>query len=195
MKLETMQMDRRDAVKKFREYRDVLRTQRTKDDDMLMECYRALKNGKRLINIGDVIRAGGYHIGSNLPKLAVCHAAARRCRVSVSGFGLVEFRPDDAYNRRSKSKQSIKVRNVAPIDRQHRSAEDFVPSIPPRFRPTGDLSEYHILWEADWKRPTTDPVLLKEVRFPFFAVLAMWDLTPLESSVLGIPLNSEDGIS
>jgi hypothetical protein len=63
-----------------------------------------------------------------------------------------------------------------------------VPSVPPQFRPTGALSDYHILFEAEWQRvPPVDPMLLKQIghaESPLFVVLAAWDLSPLEQAVL-----------
>jgi hypothetical protein len=60
-----------------------------------------------------------------------------------------------------------------------------VPLIPPRLRPAGDLSNYHILWEANWQAPPTDPLLLRHLSGPLYAVLACWDLTPIERAVMG----------
>jgi len=64
-----------------------------------------------------------------------------------------------------------------------------IPIIPPRFRPKYDLKGYHLLWEAVWHRTKTaraprDPALLKRIGGDLFAVLAIWDLTPLEMAVL-----------
>jgi hypothetical protein len=62
-----------------------------------------------------------------------------------------------------------------------------VPAIPPALRPSTGLSNFHILWEAEWKvrpLPPVDPALLKHVGGDLYAVLAVWDLTPLEQAVL-----------
>lgn len=60
-----------------------------------------------------------------------------------------------------------------------------VPSVPVWLRPEGHLSEYHILWEAEWEvAPPVDPILLKYVSGPMYAVIAQWDLTPVERAVL-----------
>lgn len=62
-----------------------------------------------------------------------------------------------------------------------------VPLIPPHLRPAKTaLDKFHILWEADWKRtPPRDPMLLKRVSGQLFAVVATWDLTEMERTVLG----------
>jgi hypothetical protein len=65
------------------------------------------------------------------------------------------------------------------------TAEAIVPTIPPDLRPPHALRGYHILWEAAWTpTPPSDPVLLKSLGGPLYAVLAQWDLTPLERAVL-----------
>jgi hypothetical protein len=60
-----------------------------------------------------------------------------------------------------------------------------VPTVPPHLRPD-DLRKFYILWEAEWDRsPPVDPLLLSRVNQTMFAVVAQWDLTPLEQKVLG----------
>jgi len=65
-----------------------------------------------------------------------------------------------------------------------------VPKIPAALRPTHKLINYHILWEVDEWKPTTpsrspgDPLLLKHIKGSMFAVLAAWDLTELERTVI-----------
>lgn len=61
-----------------------------------------------------------------------------------------------------------------------------VPTIPPALRHA--LRGYVILWEADWTVgamiPPGDPALLKHLGGDMYALLAVWDLTPLERAVL-----------
>ncbi len=65
------------------------------------------------------------------------------------------------------------------------SAEALAPKIPPRHHP-GDLSKYYLLWEPKWeaKAPDPDPMLLSRIGDNFFAIVAVWDMTPLEQAVL-----------
>jgi hypothetical protein len=65
-----------------------------------------------------------------------------------------------------------------------KKAHALVPSVPPQLRPD-DLSKYFILWEAEWTaKAPVDPILLSPVNDTMFAVVAQWDLTPLEQRVL-----------
>ena len=41
-----------------------------------------------------------------------------------------------------------------------------------------------ILWEAEWETVPRDPLLLRHLAGGLYAVMASWDLTPLERAVL-----------
>jgi hypothetical protein len=68
-----------------------------------------------------------------------------------------------------------------------------VPLVPPKHLPPrghASLKSHVILWEVDdwtWHfspKPSIDPALLKHLGGDIYAVLATWDLTPLEQLVL-----------
>ena len=63
-----------------------------------------------------------------------------------------------------------------------------IPYIPPQFRPPHALENYHLLWEAEWRRNSgsqrRDPMLLRRIGGDLFAVVAAWDLTDVEKLVL-----------
>jgi hypothetical protein len=64
------------------------------------------------------------------------------------------------------------------------------PTIPPPLRPAHALRNYHLLWEAEWAVGSTippgDPALLKHLGGDMYAVLGVWDLTPLERAALAM---------
>lgn len=64
-----------------------------------------------------------------------------------------------------------------------------VPHVPPGLRPRHSLDGYATLFEVEeWAKspaPPRDPALLKHIGGDLYAVLATWDLTELERSVLG----------
>jgi hypothetical protein len=71
---------------------------------------------------------------------------------------------------------------------RRRMASTVVPLVPPRFRPRRPrLARCHVLWEVEeWSPvPPVDPALLRHIRGDLWAVLATWDLSPLERAVLG----------
>jgi hypothetical protein len=44
---------------------------------------------------------------------------------------------------------------------------------------------YHVLWDAVWTpEPPIDPLLLKHCGGSLYAIVAAWDLTPLEQAVM-----------
>ena len=62
-----------------------------------------------------------------------------------------------------------------------------VPIIPAKFMPKGNLENYYILWEVkEWEEvpPARDPLLLKRLTENMFVILAAWDVTPLEQSII-----------
>ena len=79
----------------------------------------------------------------------------------------------------------------APDTRQERWSRRplraLVPTVPPRLRPAGNLDSYHVLFEPEWQGDPepADPALLKHIGGDLWAVVATWDLTPLEAAVLG----------
>lgn len=74
------------------------------------------------------------------------------------------------------------------LDSGRQRIRALVPPIPPALRPNHHLRNYHILWEAEWEIdrtiPPEDPALLKHLGGDLYAVLAVWDLTPVEQAVL-----------
>jgi hypothetical protein len=61
-----------------------------------------------------------------------------------------------------------------------------VPHIPANLRPKFKLNNYHILFEVqNWEEYPVDPFLLKRVVGNLFIVIAEWELTELEASLLG----------
>ena len=59
-----------------------------------------------------------------------------------------------------------------------------VPIVPLHLRPKFNLSNYSILWEADWTAVPHDPLLLRQLKGDLWIVLAAWDLTEVERAVL-----------
>jgi hypothetical protein len=70
------------------------------------------------------------------------------------------------------------------------NAEATVPLIPIQHRPRRGLANYHVLWEAEWKKAVpVDPFLLRRVgKADLWAVVAMWDLSEVERAALATRL-------
>ena len=66
-----------------------------------------------------------------------------------------------------------------------------VPMVPADVRPeTGQLKDWFVLWEVEqWHdnrhtEPPRDPFLLKHIGGTLYAILAEWDLTEVERSIM-----------
>lgn len=140
----------------------------------------------------------GRMLVAQLPKLAVCRADIERvfCRgINTAGGVRFTYVPDNWQLRETHTRKRFDVANgtfevpaLAASTWPHEMVS-MAPSVPPALRPRTHLRNYHLLWEAEWKQPKRlvppgDPALLHHVGGELYAVLACWDLTPLEQAVL-----------
>jgi hypothetical protein len=197
MELSTITMERTEAREKFLEYKRSVQARHDAEDYAIMQGYRALAAGKQLINLVETIQAGGLDDQKH-PRLAVCRANEQWCRLETSMNGSVTFigttvAEEQAHRWVSHRSEKRRVRleegtfDEMPYRRpwNHEPVRAMVPMVPPGLRPRHALSNYHILWEAEWeKAPPVDPALLKHIGGDLYAVLVVWDLTELERTVL-----------
>ena len=191
MNLQPMTMDRNEARRAFLEYRDAFRQDAQRIDGELMRAYRELSAGKQLIKITDVIREGGVD-DAGRPRLALARADERSIEFWRDTRGTLQYEPP--VRTRAVDRRWTFPIGTLPVWPADKPTPDWfnwradVPLIPPRFRPPFNLSNYTILWEAVWRRATRraalDPALLKHIGGDLYAVLATWDLTPIERAVL-----------
>jgi len=163
------------------------------EDEELAKAYRALSLGQRLINLPKVM----HEVGTNnrhLPILAIAKADAEFCYFSA---GQGEKRTWFSSSRWDQYKhntlwvphRTFKAETWNNDWRRNNNynsypVEAVVPAIPPHLRPD-DLSKFYIMWEAEWsKTAPEDPILLSRVSETMFAVVAQWDLTPIEQQIL-----------
>jgi hypothetical protein len=167
-----------EALKAYKAHRDVY----DKRDWEIERIYRAIAKGKVVIDaLGAIRRAGLDEQGR--PRLAIMRADQEFCFCETYRGDRIIFR----NGHRSKAGEwyfevSWPNRAVRPeyVDLAAR-----LPRIPPQHRPAqGTLPAYHLLWEADWKSIPRDPYLLKRIGKDAWIVLAAWDLTPVELSVM-----------
>lgn len=201
MELRTIDMDRAEARKLYLEYRDAVRERHDAELAEIMRGYKAIAQGHQVIDIVATIKAGGSvpvlptrRRGGDpieTPRLAVAQADADWCWVEVDDKGAVRFSTveEPAHNAK-RCYVSFPAGTVPPRANGWRwrfdpHAKAMVPPVPPRFRPATSLAGYHVLWEAEWTPvPPVDPALLKHIGGDLYAVLATWDLTELERTVL-----------
>ena len=210
MKLQTIEMPVEEAKQAYLDYRRAVRAAKTaatnSEDAQIARCYKALSEERQIINIMDAFaRAGEDKDG--LPRLAITRADSQRILLARNwGAGSCDMYPAELggyYQNRPYEGQVFQFTSLSERESPFRRPSwdrkttvavnrftALVPNIPPRLRPPHDLKNYHLLWEAKWdiERPRSprDPALLKHLGGPLYAVLATWDLTPVEQAVLGV---------
>jgi hypothetical protein len=197
MKLDTIEMSRPAAREAFLAYRRAVRERHDAEDEQIMRGYRELARGRMLISLSEAIRTAGAD-DRGRPKLAIVRAHSREVHVHVRSDGSeVTFTDDGDYWRaRHRNRVTVRDAGIMPpicsracmgVGSDHRHplvAAAITPIVPPPLRPAAHLRNYHVLFEADWKAPPVDPALLRHIGGDLYAVLAVWDLTPVERLVL-----------
>ena len=192
MNIATIQENRYDARKKYAEYMKAVKQRHNAEYVALKNAYRELSRGKQVIDLFDVMKTAGVD-AKGRPRLAIVRADHRTCWFFYDGNRPVFFH--DRYLRSYRSHSiELPAGTFPPFrdlrDRERMRISAIVPSIPPSLMPESDLKNYHILWEAEWETVPIDPLLLKHLGKNLYVVLAQWDLTPLERSVLAArPMN------
>jgi hypothetical protein len=198
MDLNTITMEPEAAEKAFREYRGAWLAERNRIDGELMRGYKALSEGKTLISLTEALQTGGLDdIGR--PRLAIARADEASITMRIREDGSVDYDPSPTTRVRVPDRLFSYGPDTLPrpprLNPGHVWNEAWngqwvatLPHIPPQYRPPNAMTNYHLLWEAEWRRARgsqrKDPVLLKRIGGDVFAVVAAWDLTELEKLVL-----------
>lgn len=181
MNIDTLTMPRAEARAAFLEYRAAVQARHSAEDEAIMLGYRALARGQQVIDLHDALRGAGLD-EQGRPRLAIVRADAEVCYFERHYMRFCVSLWTQSHHRRSYVQLP---ENLWPRERlTPRDCRAIVPPVPPRFRPVGALSRYHILWEAEWQDVPTDPLLLRHLAGGLYAVLAQWDLTAIERAVL-----------
>lgn len=201
MEAVTLVMPRHQARVAYLEYRRFVHANRTPEDEALTAAYREIARGNPVIDLPATMRSAG--LGADFyPKLAIMRADKPKCKVHVEQNGSATFTDGEWHGRTPKS---LRVQlpadtfarwsqrydatagwsNVGRPQNFKTDAEAIVPTVPAQLRPKTNLDRFQILWEAVWSHAAPrDPMLLKPLGGPFYAVVAVWDLTELERAVL-----------
>jgi hypothetical protein len=166
------------ALLEYKQHRNVY----DKRDWEIERVYRQISKGKTVISVHDAIRRAGVdELGR--PRLAIMRADQERVLCEPN---LDEIRFTTATRSRAQDRSFvINWPGRPPVRNMWWSAQALLPRIPPQYRPVSiSLAKYHILWEADWTAIPRDPYLLKRIGKDAWVVLAAWDLTDVELSVL-----------
>jgi len=193
MNAPTITMPKEEARAKLKEYHQAVRDNPRDETYRTMHAsFRALVRGHRLIDVSKAIVAGGVD-EKGFPKLALARADWPDCWCQAR-----KIWGDPLHRRLTFSREKNDLRrgrvnsshlaeltlalslNVEQTDRAR------VPIIPPALKPAGRLSNYSILFEAEWDyTEPADPFLLRHLGGTLYVILDAWDLTDVERAIFG----------
>ena len=186
MDIQPIVMDKKIARQHFERYRTLVRMRASKEDVALMRGFKALAQGKQILDLIVCLKKAGLDERFR-PKLAIARADTEKTWYRHNDGGAGEFKTQQSARG---SRQIIAIprgtfSTVSDNETRWTHLTALVPSVPAQFRPAAALSNYHILWEPEWsEEPPHDPILLKRIAKYTFVVLAQWDLTLRERSVM-----------
>lgn len=204
MNVPLIEMDRHEAREQLQVYERALKRGRKPNAEY--EAARAglaaLANGTPLLRLADCFSRAGFD-KNNMPRLAIARADRRQVRCSWSQPSRVWRVPGypsralyfDAQPATGPLGRGLVIPVVIPDSHRprlnfmsQRDGRTLVPMIPPTVREQVRFSDSRtfILWEVEkWEPvPSRDPFLLRHIVGDTYAVLAQWDLTPLEQAVM-----------
>lgn len=173
--VEMISMGKREAQKAWEEYRAALKLHQKQYMRETIKALSYLRRGIKLVDIAEIFKQ--MPLKNCMPQLAIGPAWQEEIALThrSSGWGeLLGF---------SFPMPPFPVENFTYTKRY----STLVPNIPPHLVPKGSLrtGKYYILWEVEnWEEVPKDPILLRRITRNLFAVLASWDLTPLEQAIL-----------
>src|SRR3954471_15941921 len=192
------------AREAFIAYRTLVRAGRgTEDDEVLMRSYRAIAQGRKVLDLRETLKQAGLDEKFR-PRLAISRADQTHVVFMHSNTWCYSsplprratrpsFCDGSAIAVRSGIYPALDNRSSLPDvagERTYRfSLRAAVPPIPAQFRPQESLHLFHILWDVVWDPvPPTDPILLGPNGGFLDAVGGQGGLTDLERAVLGARL-------
>lgn len=188
MNVQPLMQDREAALALWKRYQ-AHRIGSTTADHEIARLAKQIAGGKVMIQaLAEIAKAGVDDLGR--PKLAIMRADQKRCYLDLRLDGSAIMHNDKNSWVRSRFAASLRFDFPAGTfgtSQRLRRLEAIVPHIPPDKRPKRGLQNYHILFEADWRREIPiDPLLLRRVgkTGDLWIVLEQWDLTDIERAVL-----------
>lgn len=177
MNLATLEMTPRQARTEAERYAKCENL--TVKDKHIMAAYRSIAHGGKVIALAETLRKAWLN-DSGLPKLAICRADAERVTLQFFGGGQMQFTGDVGHWH----KRDVITGNFTTY-KNRETISAYLPYIPPYIR-IGNMSDYFVLWEANWKaRPKpSDPFLLKRLDDNLFRIVSAWDISPVEAAAI-----------
>jgi hypothetical protein len=208
MEINTITMDQHAAWRKAYDYKDRLAKMKPSlsnagirtEYETALKGFEALAKGTKLIDLDDVMANCPLDHKAR-PKIAIARHDRKQVKFEWGWFtSKARFHTD--FDREHDPRESLIVRvnmsrehsQVNPQGQRLQKVEGYalVPMIPLDVRPkTGIPENAYILWEVEqWSdhrldvAPDIDPYLLKHITGTLYAVIAEWELTDLERSIM-----------
>lgn len=198
MKIEQIEMTKEEAKKEYDVYKDAVKTNKEHYIEIMKKAFYHLKNGRKIIDIYKAMKKAGIDKDGR-PRLALSRADFVNCEFKKEDTGRGVFFSGSTWRNKNVS-LSLPTDTFPAWEREEviRNNQKWmrimeselitkVPLVPPLLKPKGSLENLYILWEPKtWELapPARDPFLLRRLSENIFVVLAMWDVTPLEQSVI-----------
>jgi hypothetical protein len=176
-----------EASTKYREYRAAMKRTGMKYLDELRRAHLELKRGHAIVDIFAAFKQAGCNAQGD-PRLAIAPA----------DFKVIDFRKQNLGAGTIGHRSTRRAQIVFPPntflawaqenntwDMPRREISTRVPIVPAAHLPERPLEDFYLLWEVErWDAVPADPYLLKRINRNLFAVVASWDLTPLERALI-----------
>jgi hypothetical protein len=161
-------------------------------DKEVMSAYQKLASGKMVIKALESVASAGVD-DFGMPKLAIARADTKFCHLTMSGGGGAVMYGTQKGGRVYPRSTSLRFEWPAGTfsgKAGWKNAESIVPQAPLNLRPKRGMQNYHILFEAEWRKAVPiDPFLLRRIgKADLWLVLAHWDLTSVEAAALSARL-------
>lgn len=191
MKVETIKINKKQALKEWKDYIEILKTRKEKYLREMKQLYFHAKRGKRIIDIYAVFKATGLN-EKDEPKLAISPIKLKEINFRRWSSGEGAFKKHGWNWSKFDVSLPTKTFSFKLDERNNLIASERiradVPIVPARILKsitTKKLSDFYILWECNnWEERPRDPILLKRISQNLFVVFAVWNLTTLERSVI-----------
>jgi len=195
MKVEELEVPKEKVEQELESFKEMVKSERkavlqqTHRD--LQRIYGHIKHGGSIIDIFSSFSKAGLNEEKD-PKLAVCRADAKICYCykDSSGSALYSVERDISFQRKTAGDILLPkgTFTFGFMDYSKRFIQAPVPMVPTSILAPikHTLRNYDIIWEVqEWKPvPPKDPILTKIIGNSIALVLATWDLTELERTVI-----------